>query len=128
MRFMMCALVLAVSCVVSAADQELTFPEARKIWEGSKDREEYGSYLAEFVQFNNHFHLDEKDGCYALATGPVELMLVITRPGDEGYAVIEQVLSNIDNAKAQCFRKSYSGIRIKVPPFLPFVLQMSMGG
>jgi hypothetical protein len=128
MRFLTCALLLAVSCVALAGDAELSFPEAKKIWEGTKDGEEYKSYAAEFAQFNNHFHLDEKDGCYALAKGPVELMLVITHRDDGQYAVIEQVLSNVDNAKSQCFRKSYGGIRTKVPPFLPFVLQMSMGG
>jgi hypothetical protein len=128
MRLMMGAWLLAVSCFVSADDTKLSFAQAKKIWEANKDREDYQSYAAEFAQFNNHYHLDEKDGCYALAKGPVELMLVITHPDNGKYAVIEQVLSSIDNEKSQCFKKSYSGIATKIPPFLPLIIQMNMGG
>jgi len=115
------------TAVVVVADEALTFADARKIWEGSRDRKEYQAYAQEFAQFNNHFRLDEKDGCYALAQGPVELMLVITHDGKSRYARIEQVLSNVDNAKSACFKKSYGGIQTKVPPYLPFVLQLGMG-
>jgi hypothetical protein len=54
-------------------------------------------------------------------------MLVISRPDSSEFAVIEQVLADVDNAKARCFEKSYRGVRTKPPPFLPFVLQMGMG-
>lgn len=56
----------------------------------------------------------------------MNLMLVITHPAKDEYAVIERVLSDVDNAKAQCFKKSYSGIKTRVPPFVPFVLQLQM--
>lgn len=83
--------------------------------------------MVEFAQFNNHFHLDEKDGCYALGKEPVELMLVLTHREGDQFALIDQVLSDVDNAKASCFKKTYRGTRAKIPPFLPFVLQMKMG-
>ena len=103
----------------------MTFTAANKLWEQTKDRKEYQTYAAEFAQFNNHFRLDEKGGCYTIGKERVELMLVIThRQGDE-YALIDQALSNVDNAKASCFKKAYGGIRTKVPPFLPFVMQMT---
>ena len=120
------ALLLATAAAVIAGDA-LTFADAKKIWERSKDRKEYQAYAQEFAQFNNHFRLDEKDGCYALAQDPVELMLVITHDGKSQYATIEQVLPNVDNAKSACFKRSYGGIPTKVPPYLPFVLQMRMG-
>ena len=41
-------------------------------------------------------------------------------------AVIERVLSDVDNAKSQCFKKSYGRVKTKVPPYLPFVIQMRM--
>lgn len=67
------------------------------------------------------------DGCYSLAPGPVILMLVISHPDKDEFAIVEQVLSDVDNAKSRCFQKTYNGIRTKVPPFLPFVLQLGMG-
>jgi hypothetical protein len=122
------ALLAALSGLTVAGDNPTSFAEAKKIWDSTKDRKEYQQYIAEFSQFNNYMHLDEKDGCYALAKGPVELMLVITHQGQDEYAVISQVLTNVDNAKAQCFKGSYGGVQTKIPPFFPFVLQMSMGG
>jgi hypothetical protein len=53
-------------------------------------------------------------------------MLVIARRQSGEFAVIERVLSDVDNAKARCFVKSYSGVSTKVPPFFPFVLQLTM--
>lgn len=119
--------VALVAATAFAADAPQTFAAAKAVWEKSKDRPAYQTYASEFAQFNNHFRLDEKDGCYALASGPVNLMLVISKPSGSEFAVIERVLSDVDNAKSQCFKKSYGGVRTKVPPFLPFVLQMGMG-
>lgn len=127
MRTFFLALLLTLTSPLLAGDAGLSFSEAKKIWEGSKDKKSYQSYLDEFSQFNNHFRLDEKDGCYALARGPVQLLLVITHDGKSQYAKIERVLSNVDNAKASCFKKSYGGVPTKAPPFLPFVIQMTMG-
>jgi hypothetical protein len=109
-----------------ASDAPQTYAAAKATWEKSKDRPAYQTYAAEFSQFNNHFHLDEKDGCYTLSPGSVTLMLVISKPSDSEFAIIESVLSDVDNAKSQCFKKSYGGVQTKVPPFLPFVLQMGM--
>ena len=110
-----------------AANMPSSFSAAKKIWEASKDRKEYQTYAVEFSQFNNHFHLDEKDGCYSLGKEPVELMLLITHKTGEQFADINNVFTSVDNAKAQCFAKTYRGLKTKVPPFLPFVMQMGMG-
>jgi hypothetical protein len=117
-----------LSSFTTAGDSPFSYSDAKKIWDSTKARKEYQDYVAEFAQFNNHLHLDEKDGCYALAKGPVNLMLFITHQGPDEYAVIAQVLTDVDNAKAQCFKKSYRGVHTKTPPFFPFVLQMMMGG
>ncbi len=120
-------LALVISTAVFAGDSPHSYADAKAIWEQSKDTAAYQTYSTEFSQFNNHFHLDEKDGCYSLAPGPVNLMLVITHQDNGEFAVIEQVLSDVDNAKAHCFKMSYGGVRTKIPPFFPFVLQMTMG-
>ena len=120
-------LAAVVATAAFAADSPRVYADAKVAWEKSKDRPEYQTYASEFAQFNNHFHLDEKDGCYALSPGPVNLMLIISNPTNDKFAVVERVLSDVDNAKSQCFKKSYGGIRTKLPPYMPFVLQMSMG-
>ena len=97
-----------------------------RLWKESSNRAEYQTYAKAFAQFNNHFHLDTKDGCYALGSKPVQLMLVIVHHDGEQYATIEQTFSDVENDKADCFKKTYSGIPTKVPPFYPFVLQLEM--
>ena len=109
-----------------AADASRSYEEAKAICERSRGTAAYQDYATEFSQFNNHFHLDEKDGCYALDPGSVNLMLIITHPENSEFAVIAKVLSDVDNAKSRCFQNSYSGVQTKVPPFLPFVLQLTM--
>jgi hypothetical protein len=121
------ALALVVSSAAFASDVAQSYADAQAVWQRNQSTAEYQNYAIEFSQFNNHFHLDEKDGCYALGPGPVNLMLVISHPNSDEFAVVEQVLSDVDNAKARCFMKSYLGIRTKIPPFLPFVLQLGMG-
>jgi hypothetical protein len=128
MKFGICvASMLIFSTVTFAADASRSYADAKAAWVRHRDAAEYQRYAGQFAQFNNHFHLDEKDGCYSLAAGPVNLMLVIAHPENSEFAVIERVLSDVDNAKARCFEKSYQGVQTKIPPFLPFVLQMSMG-
>lgn len=127
MRIQISILALLLTTTVTAGPAVSTYGEARASWEKSKDSKEYQPYAEEFIQFNNHFHLDEKDGCYALPGGPVQLMLVITHRDKEPYALIEDVLSDSDSPKAQCFKKTYRGISTKVPPYLPFIIQLGMG-
>jgi hypothetical protein len=104
-----------------------SYDEAEALWQRTQERVEYRTYLAEFAQYNNSLRLDERDGCYSRAPGPVNLMLLISRVDADGFATIERVFYDVDNAKAQCFVRSYSGVRTKAPPFLPFVLQLNMG-
>jgi hypothetical protein len=118
---------LFVSGLSLADESPQTYPEALAVWQKTRGSAEYQSYASEFSQFNNHFHLDTKNGCYGLAPGPVNLMLVISHRDVGDFAVIERVLSDADNAKAQCFQNTYRGIRTKIPPFHPFVLQLGMG-
>lgn len=125
LRFGILFLLLLI-CNISSAVNLNGFAEAKEYWESSKNKPEYQSYLAEFIQYNNHFKLDTKDGCYSLAKKPVEMMLIISHPKGNKYAIIERVLTNVKNAKAQCFINSYKGIQTKVPPYLPFAIQMSM--
>jgi len=120
-------LLLALAATPGLAETPKSYSEANKLWERSKEMAQYQTYSEEFAQFNNRFRLDEKDGCYGLDVKPVTLLLVITHDGRGKFAKVEQIFTSVDNAKAQCFKKTYRGIETKIPPFLPFVLQMDMG-
>lgn len=124
-HFLTCAI---AGLVLQASAATLSHVDAKKTWEQSKDRADYQQYADEFTQFNNSRHLDEKDGCYGLSPGPVTIFLIITHSTTAKFAVVEQVVSDVDNAKAQCFRKTYTGLPTKVPPYSPLILQMKMGG
>jgi len=128
MRIQVSILALSLATGAAASPAVSTYSQARASWEKHRDSKEYQTYVEEFMQFNNHYKLDEKDGCYALPGGPVELMLVITHRDKESYALVEQAFTDNDSPKAQCFKKTYRGINTKVPPFLPFVIQMTMRG
>src|SRR5258706_16465408 len=120
------ALLTVLSAVSLAKDSRpRTYGGASGIWERVNDTVAYQTYVSEFVRFNNSLHLVEKDGCYSFSSDPVDLMLVITHPDHSEFAVVVDVLTKIDSPKARCFQKSYRGISTKVPPFVPFVLQMS---
>lgn len=121
-----CALLITFVAFAGGNSPE-TYEAAKSEWEKTKDKSEYQSYLSDFIQFNNQFHLDEKDGCYSLGKEPVQLMLVIKHRQGEQYAQIERVLADGDTAKASCFKKTYQKLKVGVPPYLPFVLQMDMG-
>jgi hypothetical protein len=120
-------LAFVVSSTTFADDAPRSYADAEAIWLRSRSTAEYQKYITEFTQFNNHFHLDEKNGCYALDPGPVNLMLIISHPDNNEFAVVGQVISDVDNAKSRCFKNTYRGIRTKIPPFMPFVLQLGMG-
>ena len=126
LRFVVVVIGLWVISAVAAGPPS-SYVEAEAAWKLSREKQQYQAYASEFAEFNNRHHLDEKDGCYALSPGPVKLFLVITHSNGGELALIEQVLSNVDNSKASCFKRAYEGLGIKVPPFLPFVLQMGIG-
>jgi len=117
---------LAACGAAMGADTPRSYVDAEAIWRSSRENTDYQAYVSEFTQYNNSLHLDERDGCYAQPRGLVTLMLVISRADADGFATIERVFSDVDNAKARCFQRSYTGVRTKLPPFLPFILQLSM--
>ena len=82
------------------------------------------AYLKEFIQFNNAMKLDSKGGCYSRPGGQVKLMLLITHDKGERWASVSQVFSQTDSPKAQCLQRSYRGVPTKVPPVLPFIVQL----
>ena len=118
-------ILLMIFASMTHADKPIGFPssydEAASTFNRDKDRPEFQQYLDEFLQWSNHFELDTRNNCYSKGPEPVKLLLVITSRG-----VIEPVISNIDGPKAECFRLSYLGRKVKPPPYEPLVIELNM--
>ena len=116
------AVSLGLSLAVNAAfGAELSYAEAEIIWYESKAKPEYQRYQAEFIQYSNYFHLDSQNSCYQISNVRVHLFVIISTKG-----VVEEVISEIGGDKAACFRQTYLGLRVKEPPFAPFVISVNM--
>jgi len=102
-----------------SASRELSFEEAQKLVQQSRPMPGYEQYLSEFAQYSNHFKLDERGGCYLLAGGEVKLIIVLA-----DKAVIESAVTDVNNEKAQCFKRMYVGIDVKKPPHTPFAIEL----
>lgn len=126
-RFLLALTTVLSTVCIAQGNRPRTYGEANAVWERAKGAAAYQTYSSEFAQYNNSLRLDERDGCYALSSEPVDLMLVVTHRDGTEYAVVEDVLAKADSPKARCFQRTYRGLPTKVPPFVPFVLQMSFG-
>lgn len=62
-----------------------------------------------------------------MPSGAVNLLLVIIRPDANSSAVISNAFSDVDNERARCFKRAYIGIKTPAPPYVPFILEMTMG-
>ena len=87
----------------------------------AQPRDPYNKYEDKWDDFNNANNLDEKDGCYDKAMGMTQQVLIIDKDG-----TVTDVVADVDNAKSQCFRKSYLNVHFPAPPFAPFYLFLQM--
>ena len=124
MRAFLTAFAVTVAISAYGVNVPGSYADAQVEWKIHKDSVEYQTYMSEFVQFNNHFHIDERGGCYALDREPTTLMLVIGHANGTEFADVTNVFANGDSPRARCFVNSYRWLKTKVPPYIPFVLQM----
>jgi hypothetical protein len=121
------AVIVILACTSVLAEVGIeSYADARALWLKTRDTPQYQNYLRDFVAVNNELHLDERAGCYSLSQPPVDLLLVITATPDHKAGVIQEVLADVSNEKARCFQAVYLGVRVPLPPFQPFILQMHM--
>lgn len=67
------------------------------------------------IAFNNKNKLDEKGGCHDKAKHPVTIILVLDANGK-----VTNSLTDVENAKAACFRNSYASVQFPRPPVAPY--------
>jgi hypothetical protein len=80
------------------------------------------NYLSDRMEYEKNIRLDEKGSCYSLPGGQIIQIIRINKQG-----VIDLVVSNIENDKSKCFKKTYLGTKFKEPPKYPIYQQMHMG-
>jgi hypothetical protein len=120
----LCAVVLATGCqTTSPSNQPAEAPSpANPMFAGelSKFNAQFPSdkatkYEAETLRFNNEKKLDEVGNCHGKSVYPITIILVLDASGR-----VTNSTTDVDNAKAACFRKSYAEVQFPKPPVAPY--------
>jgi hypothetical protein len=72
-------------------------------------------YEEESIAFNNEKKFDEKNGCHGKSRNPITIVLVLDANGK-----VTQTMTDVENAKAKCFRETYAGVQFPKPPMAPY--------
>lgn len=110
-------------------------------------------YAAEFVKYTNAISLDEKNKCYSLSNEVIKtfkknkkleenntgskkravqelpdptmnVYLIFNHDKNSKFGIIEDVVPEKDTLSSRCMVKSYKGLGVKIPPYLPYILKM----
>ncbi len=72
-------------------------------------------YENESIAFNNERKLDQKGNCHGKSKYPVTIVLVLDAEGK-----VTKTMTDVENAKAACFRSAYTGVQFPRPPMAPY--------
>jgi hypothetical protein len=72
-------------------------------------------YENESIAFNNERKLDQKGNCHGKSKYPVTIVLVLDAQGK-----VTKTVTDVENAKAACFRSAYAGVQFPAPPMAPY--------
>jgi hypothetical protein len=67
------------------------------------------------IKFNNDKKLDERGNCHDKSKYPVTIVLTLDADGK-----VTDSVTDVSNAKAECFRKAYAGVQFPKPPMAPY--------
>ena len=67
------------------------------------------------LKFNNDKKLDERGNCHDKSKYPVTIVLTLDADGK-----VTDSVTDVSNAKAECFRKAYAGVQFPKPPTAPY--------
>ena len=122
-----CALLIAAGCQTTggssgdAPQQEAPSPKNPAFaTEMSKFDAQFPSakatkYETETLAFNNAQKLDEKGNCHGKSMYPVTIILMLDAAGR-----VTGSTTDVENAKAACFRTAYAGVQFPKPPIAPY--------
>jgi hypothetical protein len=72
-------------------------------------------YESETLAFNDANKLDEKGNCHGMSKYPVTIILLLDASGR-----VTGSTTDVDNAKAKCFRAAYADVQFPKPPVAPY--------
>jgi hypothetical protein len=73
------------------------------------------AYETQTLAYNNAQKLNEKGNCHVKSIHPVTIILTLDATGR-----VTDSITDVENAKAQCFRKNYAGVKFAPPPVAPY--------
>lgn len=122
----LCAVVLAAGCQTlpqskSSQQEEAPSPKNPEFaGEMSKFNAQFPNdkatrYEDESIRFNNEQKFDEKGGCHGKSKYPVTIVLTLDAAGK-----VTQTVTDVENGKAACFRKTYAAVQFPRPPLAPY--------
>lgn len=121
LRFMPALVLLFLAGCASAPRTPSTFAEAQRLFDLQPRTRATDDYGTAWAEFNNAHDLDERDGCYFRAEGPLVQILQINKNGKvEGY------FADKENGRSSCWRQTYLGLTFPKPPFAPFFHRLEM--
>ena len=72
-------------------------------------------YENDSLAFNNAKKLDEKGNCHGKSIYPVTIVLLLDASGR-----VVSSTTDVENAKAACFRAAYANVQFPKPPIAPY--------
>lgn len=72
-------------------------------------------YENESIAYNNAQKFDEKNGCHDKSKYPVTIILQLDAAGK-----VTRSVTDVENAKAACFRNNYAAAQFPKPPMAPY--------
>jgi hypothetical protein len=121
--FLLATLVAAAGASAAASHRPhvANFAQAQKVFGYQPRDAAVKDYETAWSDFNNEHHLDDKDGCWPKAGGPVVLIMELDASGK-----VVGFFADKDNARTKCWRKAYLGVTFPAPPFAPIYRRLEM--
>jgi hypothetical protein len=103
--------------------QKITYQEAISLNEKQylEKNSKIIDYLNRRLEYENSISLYESNKCYLLPGGGVTLIMRVNKLG-----IIDLVLSEKENSKTECYRKTYLGTKFEKPEVFPLYFKAQM--
>lgn len=119
----LCAAILAAGCQTSQQTRPMDPPSPKNpqfAGEMAKFNAQFPNakadqYETESILFNNEKKFDEKGDCHGKNTNPVTIILLL-----DGSGRVTSTTTDVENNKAECFRKAYANVQFPKPPTVPY--------
>jgi hypothetical protein len=117
----LCAMLLAAGCQSLPPENEAPSPKNPEFagemarFDAQFPNAKASKYEEESIRFNNEQKLDEKGNCHAKSKYPVTIVLLLDATGK-----VMRSITDVENGKAECFRKNYAAVQFPRPPSTPY--------